>query len=268
MKSVSVGAFYHPHLASTILEHADEIDHLAMADPPDPRDAAFPRIAERFTLLLHDYLGQLSEPIEGEALERAKALAARYRTPWAMEHLQRVRSTDGSARIDYVFPPLYTEDLLADYVKNARALQAALGVPLAVEPIPDYLGVELPGAMPEAAFVRRFLDESGCLLLLDVAHVWLSAHFAGRQPTDLLDEYPLDRIVEIHVGGLEPDLMLEDRWIGAAVPDAEQLDLAERAAARAPALRALTFDAFATRLDAETLLGGVRAIRERFGSAR
>lgn len=262
---ISVGAFYNPHLSETILRHEDLFEHLSMADPPEADDPAFERVRERFTLLLHDYLGQLSEPVEGEALERAKSLVARYRTPWAMEHLQRVHSTDGRHHVDYVFAPVYTPDLLRDYVENARALREALGVPLLVEPIPTYLSLPVPGAMSEPEFVRRFLDGSGCDLLLDVAHTWLSARYAGRQAMDLLDEMPLDRIVEIHVAGTEEDPMLGDRWIGAAVPDDEMLDLAERAAAAAPRLRAITYDAFSTALEAETLLSGVRRIRERFG---
>ena len=54
-------------------------------------------------------------------------------------------------------------------------------------------------------------------------------------------------------------------WISAAVPDREILDLALYAAARAPDLKAVTFDAFSSVLSAETLLAGVRAIREAFG---
>src|SRR5262245_7816221 len=173
MGSPSVGAFYNPHLAEAILRHEDLIEHLAMADPPEPDDTAWKGLRGRFKLLLHDYIGQLSEGIDEEALARARRLVALYETPWAMEHLQRVHSTDGRFHLDYVFAPIYTEDLLGDYVQNARALKKALGVRLLVEPIPTYLPVDLPGTMPESVFVRRFLDERGCELLLDVAHTWL-----------------------------------------------------------------------------------------------
>jgi len=52
------------------------------------------------------------------------------------------------------------------------------------------------------------------------------------------------------------------------LPDREILDLAELAAARAPGLRAITFDAFSPALRADTLLAGVRLIHERFGQNR
>lgn len=259
----SVGAFYNPHLAEATLAAEGLIQHLAMADPPRPDDPHFPAIRERFVLLLHDFLGQLSEPLGAAALDRARRLAALYRTPWAAEHLQRVHTTRGDAFVDYVFPPLYTEDLLADYVRHARGLREALGLPLAIEPIPTYLHLDLP-QLGEVEFLHRFYAESGCGLLLDVAHAWLSAHYAGVQPRTFLAALPLERVVELHVAGVEPDRDLGGPWIGTAVPDREQLDLALYVAERAPGLRAITFDAFSSALDAATLHAGVRAIREAF----
>jgi len=260
---VSVGAFYNPHLAVATLDARGLIEHLAMADPPRPDDPHFPAIRERFVLLLHDFLGQLSEPLAGAALDRARRLAALYRSPWTAEHLQRVHTTEGDAFVDYVFPPVYTTDLLADYVANARALREALGLPLVLEPIPTYLALPVT-QLGEIEFVTRFYAESGCGMLLDVSHAWLSAHYAGIAPREFVAALPLERVVELHVAGVEPDRDLGGPWIGAAVPDREILDLAVFAAERAPGLRAVTFDAFSTALTAETLEAGVRAIRNAF----
>jgi len=271
--SLSIGAFYNPHLARETLAASEWIDHLAMADPPAQHDVAWLEIRERFTLLLHDYLGQLSEPLDEEELGRARSLLDQYRSPWAAEHLQRIRRTGspgGEAhgpQLDYVFPPLYTDDLLADYARNARLLREHLGVPLAIEPIPTYVHLDVP-QMSEPEFLHRLCEQSGCNLLLDIVHTWLSASFAGRDPRALLLELPLERVIEIHVAGSAPDPDLEEPWIAPMLPDREILDLAELAAARAPGLRAITFDAFSPALRADTLLAGVRLIHERFGQNR
>lgn len=262
--TISIGAFYHPHLAADTLDMAGLVEHLAMADPPRPDDPHFAAIQERFVLLLHDFLGQLSEPIAGPALERARRLLAQYRSPWAAEHLQRVHTTDGAAFVDYVFPPLYTEDLLRDYVTHARALREALGAPLVLEPIPTYLHLPLP-QLGEAEFAGRFYAESGCGMLLDVSHAWLSAHYAGLDPRAFVAAQPLGAVVELHVAGVEVDRDLGGPWIGTAVPSRELLDLAVYAAERAPGLRAVTFDAFSSELTARTLRAGVLAVRDAFG---
>jgi uncharacterized protein (UPF0276 family) len=266
--SVSIGAFYNPHLASVLLE-SKEITHLALADAPAPHDPWWPQIKPRFTLLLHDYLGQLSEPLQEHELARARDLLERYESPWAAEHLQRIHtealSSAGPAyALDYVLPPLYTEDLMEAYARNARALREHLGVPLALEPIPTYLSVDVP-QMSEAEFVHQVLEQSGCHLLLDIAHLILSARRIGRSASELLIELPLDKVIEIHIAGLAWDDDLEETWIAPVPPSREILELAEEAAARSANLRAVTFDAFSPALTAEILQEAVRLLHERFG---
>jgi hypothetical protein len=77
-------------------------------------------------------------------------------------------------------------------------------------------------------------------------------------------DLPLDRVIELHVAGLAFNADLGDSWIAPVLPDQSILDLAEFAAARAPRLRAVTFDAFSPTLDADTLHAGVRLLHERF----
>lgn len=268
---ISIGAFYNPHLAEAILA-SDLITHLAVADSPGPHDRWWPQIHRRFTLLLHDYLGQLSEPLSPEELSRAKRLIEEYRSPWAAEHVQRIRRdenddppVDCTYTLDYVFPPLYTQDLLDAYLCNARSLREHLGVPLALEPIPTYLHLDVP-QIEEAEFMHRLCHGSGCHLLLDIPHAILSAHSQGREARSLLEDLPLDRVIEIHVAGLAHDVDLGESWVAPILPDRMVLDLAEFAAARAPALRAITFDAFSPTLTAKTLTAGVRMLHERFGA--
>src|SRR5207244_4115448 len=79
--ALMVGAFYNPHLGKE-LAAAVGIDHLAMADPPRGDDPWWPTIKAKYTLLLHDYLGQLSEPLDERAIQRARSLAELYHTPW------------------------------------------------------------------------------------------------------------------------------------------------------------------------------------------
>jgi hypothetical protein len=269
MTRLSVGAFYNPHLADVILATADQIDHLALADAPHPSDRSWPRIRQGFTLLAHDYLGQLSEPFTIHQLDRARTLVDQYQSPWVAEHLQRIHPTLDQSEsrpdvsLDYVFPPLYTEDLLQDYVHNIRILQSHLGVPLAIEPIPTYLQVDLP-QLSEAAFLHRLCEESECFLLLDIAHAMISASIHGRDPASFILELPLHRVIEIHVAGLAFNTDLNRPWIAPVMPDKVLLDLAELGAAHAPALRAITFDAFSPSLHADTLLQSMRVLRERF----
>ena len=261
---LSVGAFYNPHLAEPLLQAAGLVDHLSMADPPAPDDAAFPVIRERFPLLLHDYLGQLSDPLSEHALTRARQLQEMYRGPWVAEHFQCLHTQDGGRTLDYVFPPLYTEEFLRRYVANACVLRDAVNAPLVMENIPGFFALDY-AQMKEVEFLRRFFDQTGCSLLLDLPHIWLAAYYSGRDAREYLADFPLHKVVELHVAGVEQDRDLEGPWIAPTPPTQGILDLALWVAERAPGLRAVTFDAFAPSLAAEVVLRSVEATRAVFG---
>src|SRR5213596_2180430 len=182
-----VGAFYNPHLGRE-LAVATGIDHLAMADPPAASDPWWPAISERYTLLLHDYLGQLSEPLDERSIQRARALAELYRSPWVAEHFQCLHTEDGSYNLNYVFPPLYTEEFLARFIRNACALQARLDQPLVMENIPGFFDVKA-SQMPEPMWLRRFFEATGAGFLLDLPHVWLEAHYHDMAPERWVAEF-------------------------------------------------------------------------------
>ncbi len=259
MTQLMVGAFYNPHLGAE-LARADGIDHLAMADPPAASDPWWPTIRERYTLLLHDYLGQLSEPLDERSIQRARLLAELYRTPWVAEHFQCLHTEDGSYSLNYVFPPLYTEEFLARFVTNAHALQARLDQPLVMENIPGFFDVKA-SQMPEPEWLRRFFCDTGVGFLLDLPHVWLQAHYRNREPEQWLAEFPLERVVEVHVAGVEEDDDLKGPWIAPAEPTDEMLDFMAHAVSRCPQAKAVTFDAFSPSLTADVLCRSVERIR-------
>jgi uncharacterized protein (UPF0276 family) len=256
------GAFYNPHLARETLAAAELFDHLAMADPPRADDPYFEPARERFTLLLHDYLGQLSEPYDAHAIARSCRLAELYGSPWVAEHFQCLHTEDGRFNLDYVFPPLYTEDFLQRFIANAGILQRAIERPLVMENIPGFFDVSA-SVIPEPVFLTRFFDATGCGFLLDLPHIWIEAVLKGRDPAEFLLEFPLDRVVEIHTGGVEDDDDLHAPWIAPAPPSDEMLEFTRYAVGHCPHVRAVTFDAFGPALTASTLIGSVERIRER-----
>ena len=259
---ISVGAFYNPHLAEEVLTTGNLIDHLAMADPPHADDPYFPEVQKRFILLLHDYIHQLADPVPPRAIERARRLAALYRTPWVAEHCQCVISQDGRYNVDYVFPPIYTREMLSRYIANARSLQEALGLPLVMEQIPRYFRIDLD-EMSEGDFLREFFTATGGGFLLDIAHAWLQARYLGRDVREYLTELPLDLVTELHVAGVSEYSDLQGPWIAPVEPSDEMLDLAAWAFERMPRVRGVTFDAFSTILKPGTIPRTVERMRKR-----
>lgn len=261
MTKLMVGAFYNPHLGAVLAAAGPGvIDHLAMADPPSGSDPWWATVRDRYTLLLHDYLGQLSEPLDERAIARARGLAELYRSPWVAEHFQCLHTEDGTYNLNYVFPPLYTAEFLERFVRNANALQARLEQPLVMENIPGFFDVRA-SQMPEPVWLRRFFEETGAGFLLDLPHVWLEAYYHQMNPRHWLAEFPLDSVVELHVAGVETDDDLKGPWIAPAEPSDEMLDFMAHAVGRCPHAKAVTFDAFSPALPADVLLRSVERIR-------
>lgn len=261
-EKISVGAFYNPHLAEEILAAGNLIDHLAMADPPHKHDPYFPEIKKRFVLLLHDYIGQLADPVPPHAIERARRLAALYASPWVAEHCQCVITQDGRYNVDYVFPPLYTREMLARYIAHAQALQQALGLPLVMEQIPRYFRIDLD-EMGEGEFLREFFAATGAGFLLDIAHAWLGARYQAQPVRDYLTALPLHQVTELHIAGVSEYSDLQGPWIAPVEPSDEMLDLARWTFERMPRVRGVTFDAFSTILQPGTIPRTVERIRRR-----
>jgi uncharacterized protein (UPF0276 family) len=255
-----IGAFYNPHLAKETLAAAELFDHLAMADPPRNGDPHFRAVRERFVLLLHDYLGQLSEPYDEHAVQRSRALAELYDSPWVAEHFQCLHTEDGTFSLNYVFPPLYTEEFLDRFVRNARELVRRLERPLVMENIPGFFDVPA-STIPEPEFLGRFFDATGCGFLLDLPHIWIEAAHKGMDPYAFLHEFPLDRVIEIHSGGVAHDDDLDAPWIAPSAPDDAMLELTRYAVAQCPGVRAVTFDAFSPGLTARVMIGAVERLR-------
>jgi uncharacterized protein (UPF0276 family) len=97
----------------------------------------------------------------------------------------------------YLPPPLSAAGL-ADAVAHASHVQAHLSVPLVLE---NPLAVWRRGSLHVLDFMAELHRRTGCLLLLDVGHLF-SAQLAAGLPLDTgLDDFPLEAVVEVHLAG-------------------------------------------------------------------
>ena len=115
-------------------------------------------------------------------------------------------------------PPLYTPSSAEVVAANARFVQnqfdqhcrlASGGSPLVLLEIPPltYFGA---GTLPIPTFFRLVTEQASCGLVLDVGHLWTLYRYTGAWRTtalarfvdEFLAEFPVERVVEIHVAGL------------------------------------------------------------------
>ena len=134
----------------------------------------------------------------------AALLAGQRQTasPWLSAHLDCYTTAEAHAYLQRGEPlPRYTEREGFDLICGAvEAVKPHLPVPLLLENMPQWPTPDWdPATSP--AFITRVLDQTQCGMLLDLAHVRVSAANLGRDVHAYAEELPLERVVEIHVSG-------------------------------------------------------------------
>jgi uncharacterized protein len=115
-------------------------------------------------------------------------------------------------------PPLYTRSSADIVSENIRHIQRLLDAqchlanghaPLLLLEMPP-LTYFVAGTLSLPSFFRIVCDQSACGMVLDVGHLWTVFRYSRAHRTQSLaqfvnafiDEFPMERIVEIHVAGL------------------------------------------------------------------
>jgi uncharacterized protein len=154
------------------------------------------------TILLHGAtlsLGGAERP-QRRRLEGMARAADLVDAPMVSEHLAYVRS--GGFEAWHLLPLARTSETLELLAENIAELASVVDRPLALENI-AYLFEWPQDEMDEAEFVRRAVEETGSMLLLDVENVRINAHNYGFAPLEFLRRMPLQRLAYVHVAGGE-----------------------------------------------------------------
>ncbi len=115
-------------------------------------------------------------------------------------------------------PPLYTRESAAVVAENTAYIQRILDEQArASARTPALTLLEMPpltyfvaGTIPIPTFFRLVTETVPCGLVLDIGHLWTVYRYSGacravslqEFVADFLDEFPLERVVQIHVAGL------------------------------------------------------------------
>lgn len=142
-----------------------------------------------------------------DAIERE---AERTRTPWIGEHLAFITAdglkmdTDTAGpptALTYTVCPQLSEEIVQRVADNLAALQPRFGAPLILENSPQYF--EVPGStMPMVDFIGAVFARCDVGLLLDLSHFLITMLNTGADAAKEIGRLPLERVVEIHISGL------------------------------------------------------------------
>ncbi len=161
-------------------------------------------LAERFPISVHG----VGLSIGGEAaldadhLARLKELLDWLHPASFSEHL--AWSTHDNQFLNDLLPLPYNATTLARVAAHIDQVQSVLGRQMLLENPSSYLAFAASD-MSETEFLRDLTRRTGCGLLLDVNNVFISATNLGTAPQSYIDDFPLQAVGEIHLGGHDHD---------------------------------------------------------------
>ena len=193
-----------PHYAE-ISEHAVGVDWFEAISENFMRPGGNPRrvlreIRERFALVLHGVSMSIGsvDPLNQEYLKTLAVLANEFEPAWVSDHLCW-SGTEGKFAHD-LLPLPYTEEALAHVSARIAQVQDKLKRPMVIENVSSYMAFS-QSTMTEWDFLAKLSQQSGCLLLLDVNNIFVSAHNHSFNALDFVNGIPLDKVAQIHVAG-------------------------------------------------------------------
>ncbi|PYG28277.1 DUF692 domain-containing protein [Pelagimonas varians] len=203
------GVGYKPQHFSDILENPAPVGWLEvhaenyMGDGGRPL-AQLRALSERFPISVHGVGLSIGgeDRLDPDHLARLKHLVSWLNPASFSEHL--AWSTHDSHFLNDLLPLPYTKETLTRVADHIDQLQNAIGRPMLLENPSSYLAFE-QSTMSETDFLRDVARLSGCGLLLDVNNVFVSATNLGYSPQGYIEDYPLDLVGEIHLGGHDED---------------------------------------------------------------
>lgn len=97
-----------------------------------------------------------------------------------------------------LLPPIFCASSLSAMVDAVVSLRERSGYEVLPENPPAQV---LVGDLHPLTYFGALAERADCGLLLDVAHLAITQRALGLPPTALLDQFPAERVVELHVAG-------------------------------------------------------------------
>ena len=210
--TISIGLAYGPNTAEFIDGNPGLVDYVEIPFEQLRHSPSSASIQEAIPVILHCASMSIagSVPPADRTLEAIEREAERTRTPWIGEHLAFILADGLNVDTDTAGPPTaltYTvcpqmsEETVERVAENLASLQPRLGAPLILENSPQYFAV--PGStMPMVDFITAVLSCCDVGLLLDLSHFLITMLNTGADAAKEIGRLPLERVVEIHISGL------------------------------------------------------------------
>jgi|TARA_B110000240_G_scaffold175012_1_gene201911 uncharacterized protein (UPF0276 family) len=136
------------------------------------------------------------EPIDVNFVKNVKTFLDKHQILYYSEHLSYC---SGQGHLYDLMPIPFTQEAVKHVVERVKQVQDIIERPLLLENVSYYAA---PGQeMSEQEFTLSVLNESGCLMLLDVNNIYVNSINHGYDAQAFLAAMPTGKIVYGHIAG-------------------------------------------------------------------
>lgn len=165
---------------------------------------------QQYPLFTHGLSLSIGSPdeLDKNFLKQLKNFLNETKAQVYSEHLSFAKCAN--AHLYDLLPVPFTEDAVKHIVQKAKQVQDFLERPLVLEIVSYYS--PLAAEMKETEFINAILQESNCLLLLDVNNVYVNSFNHHFDAKEFIQQLPKDKVAYIHMAGhlqVDDDLIID-----------------------------------------------------------
>ncbi len=188
-----------------ILSHQPEVDWFEILSENYMIEGGKPlyyldAVSERYPLVMHGVsmsIGSTDE-LNWAYLKKLKTLIQRVKPKWISDHMCWTSAKDINTHD--LLPLPYTEETIAHLVNRIKQVQDYLEQPILLENVSSYLTYQQSNTT-EWSFLNEITRQSGCLLLLDINNIYVSARNHGFEAKVFIDEIDQQSVRQFHLAG-------------------------------------------------------------------
>jgi uncharacterized protein len=271
-----IGIAYGGHTPSFLRRHPEAVDYVEVPFELLEHDPAVLEVRASKPIVLHCASMSIagSVPPPAETVSAIRRWIGETGTPWLGEHLSFITADRRIAgpgadeyapgepfNIGYTVHPPMNDEAVETVLEAVERCRQSFDVPLLLENPPFYFPV--PGSdMEQIEFVGRIAGRAPDLgLLLDLTHFLITSRNVGFDPVETICRYPLERVIEVHVSGVDEQEGIHWDNHATRAPDVV-FEMLAKVLPRAP-VRAITLEYnWSSRFPVETLLEEIARTRD------
>ncbi len=165
---------------------------------------------QHYPLFVHGLSLSIGSPdeLDQNFLKQLKEFLNQTNAKFYSEHLSFAKCDN--AHVYDLLPIPFTEAAVKHIARRVKQVQDFLERPLVLEIVSYYSPIA--AEMKEIDFINAVLEESNCLLLLDVNNIYVNGFNHQYDPKTFIQQLPKERVAYLHMAGhlkVDEDLIID-----------------------------------------------------------